>query len=364
MFSIKNQWYAVAWADEVGRTAFCRKVFGENVLLYRKESDGGVVMMNNRCPHKGAPLSLGTLKGDAIACPYHGLEFGPTGRCTHIPSQSVIPPRAAVKVYPCIERYGLVWFWPGDPNQLDESLLLEIEQYNKPEWEVFNGPYTHFSVAIENILDNLVDPAHTTFVHGGTIGGADASEIPLVVEQTDKLIRVGRWIPNSKPVPVMQRYGRFDGLVDRWQQYNLLLPNISLVDMGAIAAGGPRDETILNSQYRTLSYAVLTPETESTTHYFWFVLRCFAVGDQQVSHEMREAYIKTFDEDRVLLGAIQQNTGDMLSSSLRLAIDNASIRLRRALEKMSALEEEVRMVASNSSSHTHKRQSKALGGEQ
>lgn len=330
----KNHWYAAAYSDEVGREMLSRTLFDEKMVLFRKENNE-VVMLHDRCPHKGAPLSMGELKGDTVICPYHGMEFDTKGCCTRIPSQSLIPPKAKVQSFPCVERYGLIWFWPGDPAKADEALLFQYEYYDHPEWQAFHGPYTLFPAAIENILDNLVDPAHTTFVHKNTIGGADASEIPMEVEQSDNCITVGRWIEQSEPVPVMQMYGNFPGLIDRWQYYHIYLPNISVVDMGGINAGDSRSEENRNSEYRTLSYAALTPETAETTHYFWLVLRCFALGDEQVSDEMRQAYIDTFDEDRELLGAIQRNCGDMLRMPLKLAIDNASVRLRRALERMS-----------------------------
>jgi len=337
MEMIRNRWYAAALGQEVGRHMLSRSFFGEKALLYRKEN-GEVAMLLDRCPHKGAPLSLGELKGDVVACPYHGLEFDCSGKCVRIPSQSAIPPTAKVRAFPCLERYGIVWFWPGDPAAADEALLFHFEHYGTPEWEMLQGPYTHFPASIENILDNLVDPAHTTFVHKKTIGGADASDVPLTVEQNGDTLVVGRWIEQSEPVPVMRKYGNFAGLIDRWQYYTVFLPNISLVDMGAVDAGAPRDESTRNGQYRTLSYAALTPETADTTHYFWFVLRCFALGDEQVSKDMRQAYIDTFDEDRALLGAIQRNCDDMLGTPLRLVIDNASIRLRRALERMASTE--------------------------
>jgi vanillate O-demethylase monooxygenase subunit len=330
---IKNRWYAVAWSNEVGCTLLARTFFGESAVLFRKE-DGTPAMLLDRCPHKGAPLSLGELKGDVLACPYHGLEFDGAGTCVRIPSQANIPPTAKVRSYPCIERYGLVWFWPGDAAKADEGSLFECRSYGAAGWECIEGPYTRFPASIENILDNLVDPAHTSFVHKKTIGGVDAADVPLSVEQDGDTVVVGRWIENSKPVAVMQQYGGFAGLVDRWQFYSLFLPNISLVDMGAVDAGSARDDASRDRQYRTLSYAMLTPEAADATHYFWFVLRTFARGDEEVSANLRRAYIDTFDEDRVLLGAIQRNSGDLQSGSLRLAIDNASVRVRRALERL------------------------------
>ena len=328
-----NSWYAAGWSTEITGSLLRRTLFGEDVVLFRTE-DGTPAVLLDRCPHKGMPLSLGERKGDVVVCPYHGLEFDRRGQCTRIPGQDRIPPDAKVRSFPCIERYGLVWFWPGAAESADERTLFQFRNHGAPGWECAQGPYTLFPASLENILDNLVDPAHTTFVHKKTIGGADAAEVPLTVQQDGDNMVVGRWIENSEPVPVMKRYGNFAGRVDRWQQYHLYLPNISLVDMGAVETSAPRDEAARDSRYRTLSYAVLTPETAQTTHYFWFVLRTFALGNAAVTADLLHAYVETFDEDRVLLGALQRRGGDMYAGSLRLAIDNASIRMRRTLERM------------------------------
>lgn len=329
---IKNRWHAAAWSSELRDKPLARRFFGENMVLYR-QADGTPAMLLDRCPHKGAPLSLGELKNGLLSCPYHGLTFDCSGRCVHIPSQSSIPPSAQVRAFPCVERHGLAWFWPGDPALAQDTPLFDFPNIGAPGWHRIEGPYTLFPASLEDILDNLVDPAHTSFVHRKTIGGTDAGEVPITVEEGEGAVTAGRWIEDSEPVPVMRRYGRFDGRVDRWQYYHLYLPNISLVDMGAVDAGGPRDEAARNRQYRTLSYAALTPQAEDSTHYFWFVLRCFALGDAQVDAEMRQAYADTFDEDRALLGAIRAN-GGMQGGSLRLAIDNASIRARRAYARL------------------------------
>lgn len=330
---IMNNWYPAAWSTEVTRNLLSRTFFGQAAVLFRTEA-GEPAILVDRCPHKGTPLSLGELKGDVVVCPYHGLEFDCTGRCVRIPSQPSIPPTAKVRSFPCMERYGLVWFWPGDPSLADETRLFHFKNQGAPGWDCAQGPYTLFPSSIENILDNLVDPAHTTFVHKKTIGGSDAADVPLEVRQEGDTVTVGRWIEKSQPVPIMQRYGNFSGPVDRWQEYHVFLPNISLVDMGALEVGEARDEATRDTRYRTLSYAVLAPETATTTHYFWFVLRSFAVGDETVTADLVRSYVATFDEDRALLGAIQRNSGDMQSGSLRLAIDNASVRVRKILARM------------------------------
>ena len=80
------------------------------VVLYRKE-DGGIVALDDRCPHRWAPLSKGWLEGDTIVCGYHGFRYGPTGRCVRVPTQSSVPAKALVRSYPILERGPLVWIW-------------------------------------------------------------------------------------------------------------------------------------------------------------------------------------------------------------------------------------------------------------
>jgi vanillate O-demethylase monooxygenase subunit len=334
---IRNAWYAVAYSTEVGATPFARKIFSKQVVVFRT-GDGAPAVLDNRCPHKSAPLSMGALVDGTIECPYHGLRYDTAGVCVHIPGQPQIPAAARVRSYPTLERYGLIWIWPGDPALADASAIPQFRHFDEPGWTTFHGPYLTFPSGIGNIVENLVDPAHTTFVHARTIGGKDAADVPLTTEQSGDTITTGRWIENSEPVPVMKKYGPFRGKVDRWQQYQFAVPNVSLVDMGAIDAGAERSEQNRDRQYRTFSYATLTPETDRSTHYFWMVIRNFAIGDAVVSGEMTTAYVATFDEDRDLLREIQTLQDEGEARPLSLAIDAATVRLRRQLERRIGVE--------------------------
>jgi vanillate O-demethylase monooxygenase subunit len=326
---IRNAWYVAAASDELPPGAVLgRRLFGTAYALFR-DAEGAPAVLEDICPHKLAPLSRGTCEEGRLACPYHGLTFAADGRCVRIPGQEAIPAALRVGTLPCRERHGWIWVWPGDPARADPALLFAPPRQG-PGWDGFFGPPLVFPSGIDAILDNLVDPAHTSFVHRRTIGGADAADIPLRVTEEPGTLTVGRWIENSAPVPVMARYGGFTGRVDRWQIYHLHLPNVSVVDMGAVAAGTPRKDAMAEAPYRTYSIAGLTPETETTTHYFWRVLRNFAPGDAAVSAEMRDAYLATFEEDRVLLAAITEARRSRPAETL-LGIDTATIRLRRGL---------------------------------
>ena len=85
-------------------------------MLYQGES-GKVVALDDRCCHRGAPLSMGRIEGDCVRCMYHGMKFEPSGKCIQIPGQDVIPPKLGVRSYPVVERDHLIWIWMGDPAQ-------------------------------------------------------------------------------------------------------------------------------------------------------------------------------------------------------------------------------------------------------
>ena len=76
MFAPKNQWYVVAWSDEVTREPIERFILDEPIALYRKR-DGSPVALHGRCPHRSFPLGRSRVVDDNIQCGYHGITCGP-----------------------------------------------------------------------------------------------------------------------------------------------------------------------------------------------------------------------------------------------------------------------------------------------
>ena len=59
-------------------------------MLYRTSS-GAIAALEDACPHRLTPLSMGRLRGDTVECGYHGMTFDCAGRCVRIPGQQTIP---------------------------------------------------------------------------------------------------------------------------------------------------------------------------------------------------------------------------------------------------------------------------------
>lgn len=151
-------------------------LLGRPYVLYR--SDGSLVVLEDECPHRLAPLSAGRVVDGVIECAYHGWRFDGTGACTLVPSLGIdgrVPPRARCGVpFATAERYGLVFVAPERP----VVSLAEIAAYDEPErvrvdLEPFVG---RFGAGF--LIDNQLDMAHFAFLHRGTFGTEQAAVAP------------------------------------------------------------------------------------------------------------------------------------------------------------------------------------------
>jgi renierapurpurin 18,18'-hydroxylase len=156
-----NYWYAVAWAKDIKNVGKARiqpvQLWHEEIALYR-DSAGQVQAVSDICPHKGVSLHKGEIKADRLVCPYHGWEFDAQGECVRIPylPESQKLPRACLRVYPVRERYGIIFVFPGAPELAASTPMLEIPQYDQPEWlmvPIGASFQSHFSICNENTMD-------------------------------------------------------------------------------------------------------------------------------------------------------------------------------------------------------------------
>ena len=330
----KNHWYAAAWLTELGDAPIGRRILGEAVVLFRGKD--GVAALVDRCPHRLVPLSMGTLVDGAVQCAYHGMVFDGAGRCLAIPGQEMIPPRAVVQSYPVAERYGMAWIWMGAPEQADLALLPQIPHYGDAGWELIDGGYQHHPSNYLNIVENLMDPAHTTFVHKQTIGNPAAKSEPVQMEKTDDYIVAYKWLRNSPPSPMDRAIKDFgDSQVDRGQFFYFIIPSVSRVDIITMPTGLPPTEENLNTGLRNNSYKFLTPETEKTTHFFWMHLRNYKVGDIAWSTRMKGIFEKTFLEDREIEIVMQRSQDEVgMRQFVALEIDRAPKIALRMIEQL------------------------------
>jgi phenylpropionate dioxygenase-like ring-hydroxylating dioxygenase large terminal subunit len=175
---LRDFWYAVALDAEVADSPVPVRLLGVDYVLWRNAS-GGVTAAADRCPHRESPLSPGVVRAGCIECPYHGWQFDGDGRCVKVPSASVgtpPPPRAHLAPIHSTIEYGLVWICPGIPC----TSIPRIAQENHPAYRRLNVPVEVWKVSAGRMVDNFCDITHFPFVHTGTFGDAQETEVPAV----------------------------------------------------------------------------------------------------------------------------------------------------------------------------------------
>lgn len=334
---LKNCWYVAAWDHEIlGDTLLSRTLLGQPVLLYRKD-DGSVVAMDDKCCHRHAPLHLGRKEGDCVRCMYHGAKYDATGACVEIPGQDRIPPKLRQRVYPTVERKRWVWIWMGDPALADSTLIPDTFSLDHPDWR-WKPSYLHYECNYLLISDNLLDFSHLSFVHEKTFGGSpNIAEARPEVQRIERGIRVSRPVRNTVPAPYHQRLGKFEGKVDRWFRYDFHIPGILLLDAGVKSAATADDD--LEGALQFHSCQAITPETDTSTHYFFMQAHNFRRQDAVVTESIDQSQKRAFIEDKQILEAQQRMINSSPESPMvAMAADAGLMQYRRMLAELIDLE--------------------------
>ena len=328
-----NAWYAVAWDAELRHELFPRTVCNKKIVLYRRQ-DGTPVALEDACWHRLLPLSKGRLRGDDVVCGYHGLVFDPHGRCTHMPSQDGINPSACVRTFPVVERHRFVWVWPGDPALADPAKVPDLHWNHDPAW-AGDGKTIRVACNYRLVLDNLMDLTHETFVHGSSIGNDAVAEAPFDVTHGDRTATVTRWMRDIDPPPFWAGQLGKPGRVDRWQIIRFEAPCTIVIDVGVAPAGTGAPEGDRSHGVNGFVLNTITPETESTCHYFWAFVRNYRLGEQRLTTELRDGVSRIFGEDEAILEAqqqaIEENPGHVFYN---LNIDAGAMWARRLIDRM------------------------------
>lgn len=335
---IKNCWYAVAWSRELGDAPLARMVACEPVVLFR-QGDGRPAALEDRCPHRFLPLSMGRLKSGTIECGYHGMRFDGSGQCLAVPGQATIPPSAKVRPFPVCEHMGLIWLWPGDPAASEGTKPFDLEQYHDPTWEVVEGEALAVDANYLSLADNLCDPAHVAFVHQSTLGNAAHIDVPITVEMDDRTVTTTRWTIDAEPIPLFQKLGRFAGRIDRWQIYIYHAPNIAVIDFGGADTGTGAPEGRRDNCVWMFACHFLTPIDERRSLDYWLVVKNYKAVDPQANEALKAQLKIAFSEDKAILEAIQREEKRQPGTKpLHIAIDKGAVMMRRIVERMTKAE--------------------------
>lgn len=331
---LRNAWYVAAWSREVASDRpLSRLLLRQPVALWRTGS-GLAVALEDRCCHRHAPLSAGTVVGNNIRCGYHGLSFDSSGNCVDVPSQNRIPPGARVRRYPLIEKHGWIWVWMGDPGAADETLVVDTFWHDSPDWRSVGDRFL-VNCHYQSLIDIQLDNTHSRFVHPDTLGNdGSLRHSPKVVCEGD-VVRNHRRMRDSDPPPLFTQATGLVGNADVWVEWEYS-PRAGIVtfDAGVAPPGSGVFEGDRSKAFSMFNTHGITPETERTCHHFWVSARDFALEDEETDRTMT-GIRDTFLEDVAMVEA-QQRILDLDPDAPRIDV-NADIPTIRARELVARL---------------------------
>ena len=331
---LRNHWYVAANDHQIGRKPFGRVILGEPVVLFRTE-DGTPIALEDRCPHRAAPLSLGCRRGDAIECGYHGFTFDADGTCIRVPSMRVVPSAIRVAAYPVIESFPFVWVYLGDPAALpDVPTPPVLDWAGDDQFSIVRG---RMDIAANYMLlkENVLDLTHFGFVHAATFGITDWVDPPEVTSTDETVTYRQKFTASPLPPLFAEALGLPPGTpYDRENYGSFLSPalQVAAVDFSPPEGGSGPD-----GRFR-ISHAT-TPVDATHMHYFWVLGRDHGRSPELI--EKLEAVTRIgFAEDERIIEAVQQ----VMSRDRRPAretsvkADKAGIQARRIVQRWLARE--------------------------
>lgn len=313
----REGWWPVALEAEVGLQPLAQSLLGEPLVLWC-EPGGAVAALADRCPHRGARLSQGTVVDGTLQCPYHGWRFDAQGRCAAIPALPAFQPAAvhAACRHEVQLAHGLVWVRLAAPAEGNDSALPGIPRLDDlPSRRLIYGPFD-VATSAPRAVENFLDTSHFAFVHRGWLGDAGHPEVPAydVTETLD-----GR--------PVIERYKAWQPRATAAAQdgdwvtyrYEVLSPYSALLTKQG-DAGGPQDSYIIWA----------CPTTEESCR-LWFAQ--YTTDETSPDEVLRDFQVTIFSQDQPVLESQSPKRLPLSGGEVHSAADRLSAAYRRYLKR-------------------------------
>lgn len=330
---LKNRWYVAARPDEVAPgDMLARKLLGEDVVIVRRP-DASVFALQDMCPHRFAPLSNGKVIEGGVQCGYHGLGFDGSGQC-YLNPMGAVPRVAKIPSYALVERHGFVWIWPGEQELADESIIPDLTPLFAPHLQRLDG-YHFVKANYELLTDNIMDLTHIPVLHAGILDDSlsrakrrierDGDAVVMYHNQ-DNIAEMGSFFA------FLGKKGPFEAYTNvRWEPASVLIATSGFKTMA---------EDWENGVVSPISHC-FTPETESTTHYFWTFTH--VVPDMPgLSRKLKSQLEYVFTEQDIkMIEAQQKRMGDVdfwQLNPILLKPDAGAVTVRRLLNALIAEE--------------------------
>lgn len=310
--SERAYWHPVAAATAVGAAPLAVHLLGQDLVLWR-DAGGVLRAFDDRCPHRGARLSLGRACGDALECAYHGWRFDGAGRCVAVPAQPGFAPPASHRVpaHAVAETAGLAWVRLGDAGPPPR---FEFE-HDGGLRRLLVGPYD-VATSAPRVVENFLDVAHFGFVHDGILGDRAHLDVDAYEVQVDAsgvhARNVRAWQPRA------HRLAQGGSMVA--YAYDVPAPYTAVLTKASQSEAGHRDVIAL----------LACPLDEERTR-VWFRL---AVTDRaSTDDDLRAFQDRIFEQDRAVLESQRPKRLPLSGGELMSAADRTSAAYRRWLRE-------------------------------
>ena len=170
---LRRYWHPVSLTSEVSTTPLQIRILGEDLVIF-KTTENKIGLVHKNCPHRRASLAYGKCEKKGIRCCYHGWLFAPDGEILETPGEDFDSKQAAklretfkLGAYPVIEFNGLVFAYMGPPERVPK--FPHYDAFDIPE--ITRRPYRiEYNCNWIQVLDAIMDPLHTSFLHGQSSG--------------------------------------------------------------------------------------------------------------------------------------------------------------------------------------------------
>ncbi|RWW74745.1 hypothetical protein BHE74_00017297 [Ensete ventricosum] len=165
-FSWRDHWYPVSLIEDLDpRVPTPFQLLNRDLVLWKDPNSGDWVALDDRCPHRLAPLS----------CSYHGWAFDGSGSCVRIPQASsegpearaVRSPRSCAVKFPTLVSQGLLFVWP-DENGWEKAAATNPPmlpgEFDDPNFSTVTIQRDLF-YGYDTLMENVSDPSHIEFAH-------------------------------------------------------------------------------------------------------------------------------------------------------------------------------------------------------
>jgi phenylpropionate dioxygenase-like ring-hydroxylating dioxygenase large terminal subunit len=310
----RRLWHPVSAVDAVGERPLAVRLLEHDIVLWR-DASGALRAFDDRCPHRGAQLSLGRRCGDALECAYHGWRFDGAGRCVAVPAQPGFVPPAThlVASHALATVTGLVWL-RLDAGEGGAPPVFDFE-HDPALRRLLVGPYD-VATSAPRVVENFLDLAHFGFVHEGLLGDRAHVEVAAYEVQVDG---AGVHAHNCLAwQPQAHRLAAAGSLVA--YAYDVPAPYTAVLTKCAQGEAGHRDVI-------ALFVCPLEPERSRV----WFRL---AVTDLVSSDDELHAFQdRIFGQDRAVLESQRPKRLPLGGGELMSAADRGSAAYRRWLRE-------------------------------